>query len=47
VATDIEDVWLVNITDDPLTIKLPVIDTLPVNWWVFDSWLPNCVDPVT
>jgi hypothetical protein len=30
----------------PFTLKLPVILTLPVNWWVLDSRLPNTVDPV-
>jgi hypothetical protein len=25
----------------------PVIDTLPVNWCVFDKLEPNIVDPVT
>ena len=30
-----------------LTVKLPVMLTLPVNWCVLASKLPNLLDPVT
>ena len=30
-----------------LTLKLPVIETEPVNWWVLVSIVPNLVEPVT
>lgn len=31
----------------PLTVRLPVMLTLPVNWWVSVSCVPNFVEPVT
>ena len=47
VATDIEDVWLVKITLEPFTANEPDIETLPVKLWVFETIVPNLVDPVT
>ena len=31
---------------EPLTANDPVIKTLPVNWWVFESKLPFTEEPV-
>ena len=45
--TDIEDVWLVNITLLLFTANEPVIVTLPVNSCVLLNWDPNIVEPVT
>ena len=43
--TDIEAVWLLSITLNPLTPKLPVTVTEPVNCCVLVNWLPNMFDP--